>query len=134
MGPSMPGGSARQQSSWHNQETAMNNSSTGLSENVAGALCYSLLWISGLVFLIVERRSGFVRFHAMQSLIAFGVLSVAIVISSILPVIGGLINGLLGLLLLVLWVVMMVKAWQGERFKLPWAGDEAEKQVGRMVL
>ena len=112
----------------------MNNSSTGLSENVAGALCYSLLWISGLVFLIVERRSGFVRFHAMQSLIAFGVLSVAIVISSILPVIGGLINGLLGLLLLVLWVVMMVKAWQGERFKLPWAGDEAEKQVGRMVL
>lgn len=112
----------------------MNNSSTGLSDNVAGALCYSLLWVSGLVFLIVERQSSFVRFHAMQSLISFGIICIGIVVSSFLPVIGGLIDGLLGLLLLVLWVFLMVKAWRGERFKLPWAGDEAEKQVGRMVL
>jgi uncharacterized membrane protein len=110
----------------------MNNSSTGLSENVAGALCYSLLWVSGLVFLVVERQSSFVRFHAMQSLITFGVISVVMVIASILPVIGGLVDGLLTLLVLVLWIMMMVKAWRGERYKLPWAGDEAEKQVGRM--
>ena len=112
----------------------MNNSSTGLSDNVAGTLCYSLLWVSGLVFLVIERQSGFVRFHAMQSLISFGVISIGMVIASFLPVIGGIVNGLLSLLLLVLWVFLMVKAWQGERFKLPWAGDEAEKQVGRMVL
>jgi uncharacterized membrane protein len=112
----------------------MNNSSTGLNDNVAGALCYALLWFSGLVFLIVERQSSFVRFHAMQSLIAFGAISIGMVVASFLPVIGGFIDGLLTLLVLVLWVYTMVKAWRGERFKLPWAGDEAEKQIGRMVL
>ena len=96
-------------------------------ENVAGTLCYALLWVSGLVFLIVERDSGFVRFHAMQSVIAFGAISIGMVVASFLPVIGGLIDSLLGLLLLVVWVLTMVKAWKGERFKLPWAGDEAEK-------
>ena len=86
------------------------------------------------MFLVVERKSEYVRFHAMQSLITFGILGVAVLISTFLPVIGGLINWLAGLLILVLWVLMMVKAWQGERFKLPWVGNEAEKQVGRMVL
>jgi uncharacterized membrane protein len=112
----------------------MNNSSTGLSENVAGALCYALLWISGLVFLIVEKNSSFVRFHAMQSLIAFGLLSIASVVTGLLPVLGNLLGPILGLITLVLWIVMIVKAWQGERFKLPWVGEEAEKQAGRMVL
>ena len=112
----------------------MNRSSTGLSENVAGALCYALGWISGLVFLIVERDSGFVRFHAMQSLLTFGLLSIAGVVSNFLPGIGGLVGGLLGLLSMILWIVLLIKAWQGERFKLPWVGDEAEKQVGKMVL
>ncbi len=112
----------------------MNNSSTGLSENVAGTLCYAFLWVSGLIFLIIERKSSYVRFHAMQSLITFGILSVSLAISTFLPIIGGIINLVAGLLVLVLWVLLMVKAWQGERFKLPWAGDEAEKQAGRMAL
>ena len=112
----------------------MNNSSTGLSENVAGMLCYALGWITGLVFLLVEKNSGYVRFHAMQSLMTFGILSVAGVVTNFLPGIGALIGSLLGLLGLILWIVLMVKAWQGERYKLPWVGEEAEKQAGRMVL
>jgi uncharacterized membrane protein len=111
----------------------MNNSSTGLSENVAAALSYSLLWVSGLVFLLVEKRSVYVRYHAMQSLITFGILSVVSVISNVLPVIGNLIGVLASLLILVLWVMCMVRAWRGERFKLPWAGDEAERQTGQMA-
>ena len=110
----------------------MNKSSTGLSENVAATLCYAFIWASGLVFLVVERESSFVRFHAMQSLITFGILSVALLVSTVLPVIGAIVNGLVGLLLFVLWIFLMVKAWRGERYKLPWAGDEAEKQVGKM--
>jgi uncharacterized membrane protein len=112
----------------------MNNSSTGLSENVAGTLCYALGWITGLIFLIVEKNSGYVRFHAMQSFMAFGLLSVAGVVANFLPGIGGIIGSLLGLLTLVLWIFLMFKAWQNERYKLPFIGEEAEKQAGRMAL
>ncbi len=112
----------------------MNNSSTGLSENVAGTLCYALGWITGLIFLIVEKSSSDVRFHAMQSFMTFGLLSVAGVAVNFLPGIGGFIGWLLSMLTLVLWILLMFKAWRGERYKLPWVGEEAEKQAGRMVL
>jgi len=107
----------------------MAKSSTGLEENVAGLLCYVLGWITGLVFFLIEKDSNFVRFHAMQSIIVFGVLSVASIIFSWIPVIGGVITGLISLLALVLWIILMIKAYQGEKFKLPWAGDLADKQA-----
>ena len=43
-------------------------SSTGLDENVAGVLCYLFWWVSGLIFAVLETRSNFVRFHALQSI------------------------------------------------------------------
>jgi len=112
----------------------MERSSTGLDANVAGTLCYALGLITGLVFLLIEQKSPYVRFHAMQSLITFGVLTVASVVSSFLPGIGGLIGMLISLLTLGLWVYCMVKAWQGERFLLPVVGEEAAKQADRMGL
>ena len=48
----------------------MSNSQTGLSENVAGLLCYILGWITGLIFLLIDKRP-FVRFHAAQSIVVF---------------------------------------------------------------
>ncbi|MDD5720818.1 MAG: DUF4870 domain-containing protein [Candidatus Krumholzibacteria bacterium] len=111
----------------------MNQSSTGLSENVAGTLSYVLGWITGLVFLLVEKNSSFVRFHAMQSLITFGLLFIAGLVVNFLPGIGPLLGALLGILTLILWILLMLKAWSGQRYKLPWIGDEAEKQVGRMT-
>jgi len=111
----------------------MNQSSTGLTENVAGTLCYALGWITGLVFLLLERSSSFVRFHAMQSLITFGALSVAAVVVNFLPGFGPFLSPLIGLFALVLWIMLMIRAWRGERYKLPWVGDEAEKQAGRMA-
>ena len=107
----------------------MTKSSTGLDENVAGLLCYVLGWVTGLVFFLIEKDSKFVRFHAMQSIIVFGVLSVASIILRWIPLIGGIISGLIGLLSLVLWIILMIKAYQDEKFKLPWAGDIAEKQA-----
>jgi uncharacterized membrane protein len=107
----------------------MEKSSTGLDENIAGLLCYVLGWVTGLVFFLIEKDSKFVRFHAMQSIIVFGVLSVASIIFGWIPLIGGVIGGVIGLLSLVLWIILMIKAYQGEKFKLPWAGDIAEKQA-----
>ena len=51
--------------------------STGLASNVAGLLCYVGGWISGIVFLVIEKKSKFVKFHAWQSIMTFGVLTVA---------------------------------------------------------
>jgi uncharacterized membrane protein len=104
---------------------------TGLEENVAGLLCYVLGWITGIVFLLLEPNNKFVRFHAIQSIIVFGALSVAsIVISAVFfwisPLMTGL-NAVIGLLGLALWIVLMVKAYQGTKFKIIWAGDVAEK-------
>jgi uncharacterized membrane protein len=107
----------------------MAKSSTGLEENVAGLLCYVLGWVTGLIFFLIEKESKFVRFHAMQSIIVFGVLSVASIILRWLPIIGGVLSGLISLLAIVLWIILMIKAYQGDKFKLPWAGDIAEKQA-----
>ncbi|HEX75756.1 MAG TPA: DUF4870 domain-containing protein [Dehalococcoidia bacterium] len=108
----------------------MEKSSTGLDANVAGLLCYVLGWISGLVFILIETKSKFVRFHAMQSIIVFGVLTLARIVLDFIPFIGWVISWLIAVLGLVLWIVLMVKAYQGEMYKLPWSGDFAEKRVG----
>lgn len=108
----------------------MEKTSTGLEANVAGLLCYVLGWISGLVFILIEKENKFVRFHAMQSIIVFGVLSVASIVLGWIPLLNVVIVPLISVLGLVLWIVLMVKAYQGEKYKLPWAGDLAEKQVG----
>ncbi len=111
----------------------MEKTSTGLQANVAGLLCYVLGWVSGLVFILIEKESKFVRYHAMQSIITFGsitVVSIVLGILSLIPFIGvifGILNLIIGLLALVLWIVLMVKAYQGTMYKLPWAGNLAEK-------
>jgi len=107
----------------------MAKTSTGLDENVAGLLCYVLGWISGLVFILIEKENKFVRFHALQSIIVFGILTVASILIGWIPFIGWVIGGLISVLALVLWIVLMVKAYQGEKYKLPWAGDLAEKNA-----
>ena len=107
----------------------MGKSSTGLQENVAGLLCYVLGWITGLIFFLIEKDSKFVKFHAMQSIVTFGAIAVAAIILNWIPVIGQVLGGLLGLLGLVLWIILMIKAYQMQWFKLPWAGDIAEKQA-----
>jgi len=108
----------------------MEKSSTGLDENVAGLLCYVLGWVSGLVFVLLEQKSKFVRFHAIQSIYVFGVLTVAGIVLGWFPFIGVVFSGLFGVLGFVLWIILMIKAYQGAKFKLPWAGDLAEKRAG----
>lgn len=102
----------------------------GLDENVAAALAYSLGWITGAAFLLLEPANTFVRFHALQSVLVFGTLSIAwIVVMSTIPILG-LVVGLVIIpwLSVVLWLVLMYKAYRGERFKLPFAGDIADQR------
>jgi len=107
----------------------MAKTSMELDENVAGLLCYVLVWISGLVFFLMEKKNKFVRFHALQSIIVFGALTLASIIIGWIPVIGWVINSLIWVLAIVLWILLMIKAYQGEKFKLPWAGELAEKNA-----
>ena len=107
----------------------MEKSSTGLDENVAGLLCYVLGWISGLVFILIEQQSKFVRYHAMQSIYVFGTITVASIVISWIPIIGQVISALIGLIGLALWIFLMIRAYQGKKPKVLWAGDLAEKWV-----
>ena len=111
----------------------MAKTSMGLEENIAGLLCYVLGWITGIVFLVLEKENKFVRFHAMQSIATFLPLSViAWVIGWIfvwIPFIGWANSTLIWILALILWLILMFKAYQGEMYKLPIVGDFAEKQV-----
>jgi len=109
--------------------TAPAGTSTGLSPNVAGLLCYVGIWISGIIFLVLEQRNKFVRFHAAQSIVAFGTLTVAGIILGLIPVVGVAFSSIIGIIGFIVWIIMMVKASNGEWYKLPWAGDVAEKIV-----
>lgn len=103
--------------------------STGMNQNVAGLLCYLAGWITGLIFFLIEKENRFVRFHAMQSIITFGSLTVIFMILGFIPFVGWMLMPILAILQLVLWIVLMVKAYQGELFKLPMIGDMAEKNI-----
>ena len=99
----------------------------GLDRKVEGALCYLLLWISGLLFLLLEKEDDFVRFHAMQSFITFLALNIVAIVISAIPVIGWAISALINIAVIVLWIVGMIKAYSGEKYKFPLFGDMAEK-------
>ena len=105
----------------------MSKTSLGLNENITALLSYLLGWISGLIILLLEKDNQFVRFHAMQSILVFGGLTlISLLIGGMLLFFIFLIP-LLNLIGIVLWILLMVKAYQGEHFKLPIVGDQAEK-------
>ena len=106
-------------------------SSTGMSANVAGLLCYVLAWVTGIIFIVWERKSTFVRFHAWQSIMTFGVLTVVSLILSWIPIIGWILGTLIGILSFILWLILMIQAGTGKMWKVPWAGDWAEKQISK---
>ncbi len=101
----------------------------GIDENLEALLCYLLGWISGLVLLLLEKENEFVRFHAMQSIVVFGAIFVASMILGIIPIIGWIISILLWPASVILALFLMYKAFNGERYKLPIAGDFAEEQL-----
>jgi uncharacterized membrane protein len=108
------------------QGIAAGGSSTGLEPNVAGLLCYVGLWVSGIVFLVIEEKNKFVRFHALQSIVTFGALTVAGALLGWIPYAGPVFGTIIGILVFILWILLMVKAYQGEWYRVPVAGQVAE--------
>jgi uncharacterized membrane protein len=125
-------------------------SSTGLDENIAALLSYIFGWVSGLIFFLIEKDSRLVRFHAMQSIllnVSFGVLAIVLwivlfVLVMIFAFISDALVTLVSILSILIWLVFivgiliavilcLVKAFQGQYFKLPIIGNFAEKFSAR---
>jgi uncharacterized membrane protein len=104
--------------------------SVSMDENVAGLLCYLGAWVTGILFLIFEQKNNWVRFHAAQSLVVFGILFIAGMALGWIPFIGPVFSAVIGITGFILWIVLMVKAYHGERYKVIWASDIAEKIIG----
>ena len=108
------------------------------NRNLVAALSYFLGFITGVVILLVEKDDKFIRFHAMQSTLIFGAIFVIDIILGavigavpILNFINSLFNTLVFIVALIVWIVSMLKAFQGQMFKWPVVGNFAEKQIGR---
>ena len=98
---------------------------TGLPVNTEAALCYLGFWVTGLIFLLVEKDNKLIRFHALQSLVTFAPLMML----TMFPVIGRVLAPFVWLGIFIIWLVCIVKAFQGEKFKLPLVGEFVEKQL-----
>jgi uncharacterized membrane protein len=119
-------------------------SSTGMTANVAGLLCYVALWVTGIIFVVLEKKSKFVKFHAWQSIITFGALTVIQIILSIIGAIAWAASPFGGawrfanVLGIIVWVIMVglaialiLLAYQGKMWKVPLAGNWAERQANK---
>ncbi len=114
---------------------------TGLASNLASTLCYVCMPISSIIFMLLDKEDKDVQFHAWQgttfgvgylvAIVAIQILSAILgAIMTFLGLIVGLVIPLLGLGAFILWVVCLIKAYQGERWKIPYIGDFAEKKAG----
>jgi len=92
-------------------------SSTGLDENVAGFLCYLFGFITGIVFLVVEKKSSFVKYHATLSTITFLSLFVISIIIGMILNIGFLVYPI-WILSIILWLILMVLALLGPSIRV----------------
>jgi uncharacterized membrane protein len=109
------------------QETSIN-----LAPRLSAFLCYLGIWIAGIVFIIIEQKNRWVRFHAAQSIVVFGTLFVASGVLGWIPFIGNLFSATLTILGIVLWIVLMVKTYNGETYRVPWAADVADMIIGHI--
>lgn len=105
---------------------------TASNENLMAALSYLGFFITGIIFLLLEKKSDYVRFHAMQSTILFGGIFVINMVLSFIIIIGWIAGYILSLIGFILWIVLMWKAFNGERYKVPVVGDLAEKQLSKI--
>jgi uncharacterized membrane protein len=116
--------------------------STGVDARLSALLCYLAWWVSGLVFLVIEQRHEAVRFHAAQSVVLFGGLSLLILLMAMASF-GMLfispaafqaaytLSFLLSLAAVALWLFVMLKIFKGESWHVPIAGDVAARLVAR---
>ncbi|AIG97611.1 MULTISPECIES: DUF4870 domain-containing protein [Archaeoglobus] len=98
-----------------------------INENIRAAMCYTLGFVTGVLFLLFD-RSPFVRFHAVQSTLTFSTITALVILLPVLPG-GALLSRVVMAFSIILWAFCIVKASRGEAFKLPIFGDIAEEQL-----
>jgi uncharacterized membrane protein len=109
----------------HTEKTA-----SGFDANVAAALSYLVGFVTGVIFLLVEKDNKFVRFHAMQSTLFFLAAVIVDVVLQVIPFIGFLVVIFVVFpVSVIVWLLMMYKAYQGEDFKLPLVGQWAADRI-----
>lgn len=112
--------------------------STGVEARLSALLCYTAWWLSALVFLVIEQQHRGVRFHAAQSLILFGGLSVMIGLLSALSVamlvvsasafqVARLLVYLVWIAAVGIWLVLMLRTFKGETWRVPFVADLADR-------
>jgi uncharacterized membrane protein len=124
-------------------QSAAASPTEGLQENVAGALCYLVGWVTGIIFLVIDKRRS-VKFHAAQSIVVFGGLSILYwIIASVFATtiywgrafggwaFGFIVFRILEVIFPVAWIFLMWKAYQGQQFRVPVAADIADSLVGK---
>lgn len=115
--------------------------STGVEARLASVLCYAGWWLTGLVFLFAERQHRGVRFHAAQSVVVFGALSVVMLTMGGASALALLVPGrafqtlqgldnLIWLGAVVLWVILLVRTWRGDTWRVPLAASLAQRIAG----
>jgi uncharacterized membrane protein len=104
--------------------------SIGLDANLAAALSYLVGFVTGIIFLVIEKDNRFVRFHALQSTLLFAGIVAIDLLMRIVPYLGALVVVFVIVpASAVLWLLLMYKAYQGEEFKLPLVGRLAAERV-----
>lgn len=106
----------------------------GLDENLAGALAYAGMFITGIVVFVAERENKFVRFCALQSFIFFAVWTAILIVVSplnMIPIIGGILPWLISTIGIITWVYLAVTAFLGKTVKIPILGDVVWEQVNK---
>ncbi len=110
---------------------------SGLTDNVAGMLAY-VTFIPAIIFLVTApyNKSRFIRFHSFQSIffcVAVFAIQIALTFLTVVPfliLLTAPLHMLVALGALIVWIILLLKANQGQMFKLPVIGDLAEKQAG----
>jgi uncharacterized membrane protein len=101
-----------------------------MDANIAAALSYLVGFVTGVIFLLVEKENKFVRFHAMQSTILFAGIVVIDILLQLVPILGALVVIFVVIpASAILWLLLMFKAYQGEEFRLPLVGDVAAERM-----
>ncbi|MBI4373813.1 MAG: DUF4870 domain-containing protein [Deltaproteobacteria bacterium] len=114
---------------------------TGLAPNIAAVVCYLCAPITSIVIMLLEKENRDVQFHSWQAtVLSIGYIVVSIALNILAIIMGKLIgflgmvvhwfSPLVGLTAFILWLICIVKAYQGERWKIPYLGDFAEKKAG----
>ena len=123
--------------------SAQGPTSTGLSARTEAILGYLFWWLGGLVFFVIERKNRFVRFHAAQSIIFFGGVSVlleALHLISLIPLLGFLLSiplsfagTIITVIAILTWLFMMFQMYRGRNFRIPIVSEYADRLVDRFT-